>query len=176
MLDMPSFLNTLRSTVTNASDIVEGDNYVILEVNTSGKRPSMDNVYIAKAIATGDESATFDIDGQHIEFSNTEPNSLKLSISVKHVRMYVYPLNDDTMSMHDDIVHRVAANRLRQEIADTVTGLAETTVSGEMGAVRKLQSLANDLAYHEGELTQAFLDDRKHADIGPLVVRPSDDG
>lgn len=175
MLDMSSFLNTLRSTITNASDVVKGGEYVILELHTSGKYPVMDNVYIAKAVAADDECATFDIDGQRVEFSNTKFNSFQPANQVKGVLMNAYPLNDATRAVHDDIAHRVAAHRLRQEIADTVCGMAETTVRGEMDAVRKLQSLANDLAYHEGELNQSFLDDKKHPEIGPLVVRPADD-
>ena len=174
MLDMHSYLGAIRSPIANASDVVEGDDYVIVELHTSGKYPVMDNVYIAKAAAADDECATFDIDGQRVEFSNTKFNSFQPANPVKGVLMNAYPLNDITRAVHDDLVHRVAAHRLRQEIADTVSSMAETTVSGEIDVVRKLQSLANDLAYHEGEVNQSFLDDRKRTKIGPLVVRPSD--
>ena len=173
MLDTSSFLKTIRGTITNASDVVEGNEYVILELLTSGKYPVMDNVYIATATDADDEGATFDIDGQRIEFSNTKFNSFQPATPVEGVLMNAYPLNDATRAVHDDIVHRIAARRLRQEIAGTVSSMAETTVRGEMDAVRRLQSLATDLAYHEGELNQSFLDDKKHPKIGPLVVRPS---
>jgi len=173
MISMSAFMSAIKTRVTDAADITDGSDYVVVVGDTSAPRgDTLKEVHIVTAHATEHGTVEFDFGTGPIEFFTEETYVFETNAQFDGCTLAVYPKTRDTVDMYKELQHQTAARHLRQQIADVVCGLTKSTARGEMDDVRKLQSLVNDLVFHEAALNQELLVDDDPYDRGPLAVRP----
>ena len=169
MISMSAFLSALKTRVTDAADITDGAEYIVIVSDNSAARSDIiKSAHIVTAHTTEHGTVEFDLGNGPIEFFTEKTYDFETNAQFDGYTLAVYPKTRDTKDIYDETQHQIAARRLRQQIADVVCGLNKSTARGEMDDVRKLQSLVNDLVFHEAALNQELLVD----DRGPLAVRP----
>lgn len=173
MISLSTFLSALKTHVTDAGDITDGSDYVVIVSDKSAARgEAIKEAHITTAHATDHGTVEFDLGTGHIEFFTEKSYVFETNAQFDGYTLAVYPKTRDTKDLYEEAQHQIAARRLRQQIAGVVCGLNKYTASGEMDDVRKLQSLVNDLVFHESALNQDLLADNDTYDLGPLAVRP----
>ena len=173
MISTSTFLSALKTRVTDAGDITDGSDYVVIVSDKSAARgEAIKEAHITTAHATDHGTVEFDFGTGPIEFFTEKTYVFETNAQFDGCTLAVYPKTRDTKDLYEEAQHQIAARRLRQQIAGVVCGLNKYTASGEMDDVRKLQSLVNDLVFHESALNQDLLADNDTYDLGPLAVRP----
>lgn len=167
-----TFLSAMKTIVARDTDIIDGHHYVVFKSRVTDTHKKVEDAHYVTAHTTEHDTVEFDLGDGPLEFYTEKDTIFETNAPFDGCTLRVFPRYDGTEAMYDGVKHLNAANRIRREIADTVAGLAEETARGELDAVRKLQSLASDLLYHESSLNQELIPTSDPQGCGPLVVRP----
>lgn len=162
----------MKTRVTDAGDITDGSDYIVVVTDKSAARgDAIKGAHIVAARVTENGTVEFDLGNGPIEFFTEKTAVFETNAQFDGCTLAVYPKTRDTKDLYEEVQHQIAARRLRQQVADVVCSLTKSTASGEMDDVRKLQSIVNDLVFHEAALNQDLLSGEPN-DLGPLAIRP----